>query len=283
MDLSQKSEIGWLAERVRPFMRLHFGSYFFILLSSVLVLLDPLIVRYLIDDVIPQRRVGWLPLVAIAFLLTYTARLGADSLSGMLNFRAVQKMIFRSRLSLLRHLQRLSAEYHDNRPLGDTLHRLQTDVDQVATLSGEVIPSALRMVTVFTLVMTTMLVLNYRLTAIVLPLVPLFILVRRRFHHRLRFASDSVQEQSGKVIGFLEEHLSSIVQVQLLSCEQREARRFAHLSGGAVRAQIKRRTTELFFSSGLYLIIVLGMASVLCYGGYQVIAGTLTAGSLVAF
>jgi len=283
MKLSQNSEIRWLAARVRPFLRLHFSSYFFILLSSVLVLLDPLIVRFLIDDVIPRRRVGWLPLVATAFLLTYMARLGADSAAGMLNFRAVQKMIFRSRLSLLRHLQRLSAEYHDSRPLGDTLYRLQSDVDQVATLSGEVVPSALRMVTVFTLVMTTMLVLNYRLTAIVLPLVPLFILVRRRFHHRLRFASDSVQEQSGKVIGFLEEHLSSIVQVQLLSCEQREARRFARLSGSAMRAQVKRRSTELFFSALLYLIIVVGMASVLCYGGYLVIAGRLTPGGLVAF
>jgi len=110
-----------------------------------------------------------------------------------------------------------------------------------------------------------------------------FIIVRRRFHNRLRHASDSVQEQSAKVIQFLEEHLSAIVQVQLLSCEQREARRFARLSGCAVRAQMKRRATELFFSSVLYLIIVFGMASVLCYGGYQVIAGTLTAGSLVAF
>jgi ABC-type multidrug transport system fused ATPase/permease subunit len=283
VDLTEKSEIGWLVARVRPFMRLHLGSYFFIVLSSVLVLLDPLIVRFLIDDVIPRRRVGWLPLVAIAFLLTYAARLGADSVSGMLNFRAVQKMIFRSRLSLLRHLQRLSAEYHDNRPLGDTLHRLQTDVDQVATLSGEVIPSALRMVTVFTLVMTTMLVLNYRLTAIVLPLVPVFILVRRRFHDRLRHASDAVQEQAGKVIGFLEEHLSSIVQVQLLACEQREARRFARLSGRAMRAQVKRRSTELFFSALLYLIIVTGMAGVLCYGGYLVMSGRLTAGGLVAF
>src|SRR5689334_24001944 len=198
MKLTEHTEIRWLAARVKPFVRLHLGSYFCIVVSSILVLFDPLIVRFLIDDVIPRRRVGWLPLIAIAFLLTYMARLGADSVAGMLNFRAVQKMIFRSRLSLLRHLQRLSAEYHDNRPLGDTLHRLQTDVDQVATLSGEVIPSALRMVTVFTLVMIMMLVLNYRLTAIVLPLVPLFILVRRRFHHRLRFASDSVQEQSGK-------------------------------------------------------------------------------------
>ncbi|HEY8411790.1 MAG TPA: ABC transporter ATP-binding protein [Pyrinomonadaceae bacterium] len=283
MKFDKGSEIGWLASRIKPFLRLHAGSYLCILLSSVLVLLDPLIVRFLIDDVIPGRRVAWLPLVGLAFLLTYVARLGADSLAGMLNFRAVQKMIFRSRLSLLRHLQRLSAEYHDSRPLGDTLHRLQNDVDQVATLSGEVIPSALRMATVFTLVMTTMLVLNYRLTAIVLPLVPVFILVRRRFHDRLRNASDSVQEQAGKVIGFLEEHLASIVQVQLLSCEQREARRFARLSSAAVRAQVKRRRTELFFSAFLYLIVVTGMASVLCYGGYLVMSGKLTAGGLVAF
>jgi len=184
---------------------------------------------------------------------------------------------------LLRHLQQLSAEYHDNRPVGDTLHRLQVDVDQVGTLTGEVIPILLRTLMTFVLVMITMLVLNYCLTAIVLPLIPVFILVRRRFHDRLRQASDSVQEQSGKLIGFLEEHLSAIVQVQLLSCEQREARRFARISGSAVRAHMKRRTTELFFSSVLYLIIVAGMAAVLSYGGYQVMKGTLTAGGLVAF
>jgi ATP-binding cassette, subfamily B, bacterial MsbA len=283
MQMNRYREFWWLASIVRPFVRLHVGSYLCILASSILVLVDPLIVRLLIDDVIPNRRPTWLPLVAAAFFLSYMGRLGFDGLAGLLNFRAVQKMTFRSRLSLLRHLQRLSAEYHDNRPVGDTLHRLQVDVEQVATLSGEVIPSALRIVTVSLLVMTTMLVLNYRLTALVLPLIPVFILVRRQFHHRLREASDAVQEQSGKVIGFLEEHLSAILQVQLLSCEQREARRFARISGGAVRAQIKRRWCELFFSSFLYLIIVLGMASVLCYGGYQVMMGTLTAGGLVAF
>jgi len=283
MDVKHQREIRWLASQVRPFLRLHLFSYFCIVITSILVLLDPLIIRFLIDDVIPRRRLAWLPLVAAAFFLSYAGRLGFDSLAAMLNFRAVQKMTFRSRLSLLRRLQRLSAEYHDTRPLGDTLHRLQVDVDQVGTLSGEVIPSVLRMVTVFTLVMTTMLILNYRLTMIVLPLIPVFILVRRRFHDRLRQVSDSVQEQSGKMMGFLEEHLSSIVQVQLLSCELRESRRFAHLSVSAVRAQIKRRGTELLFSSFLYLIIVSGMAGVLCYGGYQVMRGTLTAGGLVAF
>src|ERR1044072_2781559 len=110
MSFNVNSEIRWLAACVRPFLRLHLAGCGCILVSSVLVLFDPLIVRFLIDDVIPRRRTGWLPLVGVAFLLTYMARLGAESHAGMLNFRAVQKMIFRSRLSLLRHLQRLSAE-----------------------------------------------------------------------------------------------------------------------------------------------------------------------------
>src|SRR5688572_20769271 len=201
MQIDHSNEFRWLALQVKPFLRLHLGSYACIVLASVLILIDPLIIRLLIDDIIPNRRLSWLPLVAAAFFFTYMGRLGFESLASIINFRAVQKMTFRSRLKLLRHLQRLSAEYHDNRPIGDTLHRLQIDVDQVGTLSGEVIPAALRMVTVFTLVMTTMLVLNHRLTVIVLPLIPVFIVVRRRFHNRLRQASDSVQEQSGKKIG----------------------------------------------------------------------------------
>ena len=283
MAAKHQKEIWWLASQLRPLLRLHLGSYFCLVVASILVLVDPLIIRVLIDDVIPNKRWTWLPLIAAAFFLTFAARVGFDSLAAMLNFRAVQKMSFRLRLRLLRHLQRLPAAYHENRPVGDTLHRLQVDVDQVGTLSCEVIPGSLRMITTFAFVMTTMLVLNPRLTAIIIPLVPVFILTRRRFHDRLRNFSDAVQEESGKMIGFLEEHLSSIIQVQLLSCEIREARRFARLAGSAVRAQVKRRHTELFFGSVLYVIIIAGMASVLYYGGYQVMTDQLTPGGLVAF
>ena len=276
-------ELSWLASQVKPFLRLQAGSYLCTITAGFLILLDPLIIRLLIDDVIPQRRFSWLPLVAAALFLTHMGRFGLDSLAGLFNVCAVQKMSFHSRLKLLRHLQRLSAEYHDHKPVGDTLHRLQMDVDQAAALAGEVIPSALRMLTIFTVALSAMLALNYRLALFVMPLIPVFILVRRRFHRRLRSASDTVQERSSRMIGFLEEHLAAILQIQLLSCEQREARRFARLSAQAVRAQIKRRRTELFFGLLLYLVIVTGIASVLSYGSYLVMVGTLSAGGLVAF
>src|SRR5678816_3428124 len=159
MQVKRSGEFSWLLSQVRPLFRLLLGSYFCVVAAGILVLLDPLIVRFLIDEVIPSRRISWLPFVAGAFFFTYLGRLGFDSLAGILNFRAVQKMTYRSRLTLLRHLQRLPAEYHDNTPPGDTLHRLQMDVDQVATLTGEVIPVLLRTTTIFTLVMITMLIL----------------------------------------------------------------------------------------------------------------------------
>src|SRR6185503_20541598 len=232
MPIKHQRELRWLALQLRPLMRLHLGSYFCLVIASTLVLIDPLIIRLLIDDVIPYRRWSWLPLVAVAFFLTFAVRVCFDSLAAMLNFHAIQKMSFRLRLTLLRHLQHLSAAYHENRPVGDTLHRLQVDVDQVGVLSGEVVPGSLRMITTFTLVMATMLVLNARLTVIIIPLVHIFIFTRRRFHNLLRTSSDAVQEKSGKMIGFLEEHLSSIIQVHLLSCESRKARRFARLAAG---------------------------------------------------
>src|ERR1044072_8875494 len=119
MRTKHSREFWWLFSQVKPFVRLHLGSYLCIVGASVLVLLDPLIVRFLIDDVIPLRRLSWLPLVALAFFLTYMGRLGFDSLAGFLNFRAVQKMTFRLRLHLLRHLQRLSADHHDKKPVAD--------------------------------------------------------------------------------------------------------------------------------------------------------------------
>jgi ABC-type bacteriocin/lantibiotic exporter with double-glycine peptidase domain len=69
VSLTKDNELHWLASRVRPFLRLHLGSYGFIVLASVLTLLDPLIVGYLIDEVIPNGRVTWLPLVGFAFIL----------------------------------------------------------------------------------------------------------------------------------------------------------------------------------------------------------------------
>ena len=52
MRMNRYSEFWWLVSQVKPFVRLHLGSYLCIVAASILLLIDPLIVRFLIDNTI---------------------------------------------------------------------------------------------------------------------------------------------------------------------------------------------------------------------------------------
>ena len=276
-------EMKWLIIQVRPFLLLHLGAIFCIVIGGVAGLLDPLLMKWLIDQVLPQRTLGLLILAAAAFLLTYSCLVVFQGLGDMLSLIATQKMLFRLRLALLRHLQKLPIAHHDKTPVGDTVYRLEQDVDQVGEFCGEIITTTFRMMTLTIVTLGIMFVLNPRLTCLVLPLVPAFVLVRRHYHSELQNCSDLVQKHSSKRSSFLYDHLSSIVQVKLLTREITEARRFAQLARNSTKAQIRQRRTELVFTLSSMLIIILGIVTVLGFGSHQVIRGSMSIGGLVAF
>src|SRR5260370_10637870 len=89
-------------------------------------------------------------------------------------------------------------------------------VDQVAELGSSIVPSILQTAFIAIFVLSTMFVLNLRLACVLLPLMPLFVFLKRHYAIRLRRAADSAQEESSKENNFLQEHLSSVVQIQLL-------------------------------------------------------------------
>jgi ABC-type multidrug transport system fused ATPase/permease subunit len=277
------SEFKWLIRQTRPLVWLYLGSLGCIIFGSLMALLDPLVMKWLLDDVLPRRDMRMLWVAAGLFFLIYICRLLSSTLGGLLSFRATQKIVFRIRLRLLRDLQSLPAKYHDNTPVGDTVYRLEQDVEQIGQLGGDFIPTSLRLALMITLIVITMFIMNWQLTCIVLPLAPIFLLVQYRYRNVLRAHSDRVQKRMGQVSGFLHEHLSSISQVQLLTRETIEARRFASLAWGAMGAQRKRREAESTFILMSLSFAAVGSTLILGYGGYQVIVGSLTIGGLVAF
>lgn len=280
---NRNSEIKWLFNQTRSLWKLHLASVGCITLVSLITLLDPLIIKWLIDGVIPQKNIKLVIVVSGIILLNHAARLIFDALGGMLAFRAVQKTIFRLRLRLLRRVQHLSADYHDRTPVGDTLHRLEQEVARVAEFGGEVVPFVLRTLVVTCASLVAMCILNFRLACLFLPLIPAFIITRQYFQRRLRHYSDSVQSQASEVSSFLQEHLLAVTQIQLLTREITEARKLAHLAGLATRTQIKQRKTEIVFMALSAVIVVTGMVSVLGFGSYQVMTDSMSVGGLVAF
>jgi len=205
-------------------LRAHVFSLCLIVLSSLMFLIDPLLIKWLIDLILPKKDFHLLFLALAGFLGIYISRLALSAFAGLISFSTVLNLVFRVRLGILEQMNRLSADYHETTPVGEKLYRMEQDVDQVAELGSGLVPYALQTIFNAIFVVATMFVLDFKLTCIVLPLVPLFFVFRRSFDSRLRGASESVQRQSSRESSFLQEHLASLIQIQLLHQEQNQTR-----------------------------------------------------------
>ena len=239
--------------------------------------------KWVIDRLIPQRQPGLLLLAAGLIFLGYQGRMALTSLGGYLMLIAAQRLSLRLRMSLLGRLDTLSAEYYEDTPVGSVMYPLKEPIDEVSYFGSDLLPAVLRMLLTAAFTLVTMFVLSPLLTLAVLPLVPVFLIARQHFRQRLAANADTVQSNRLAWSTFLEEHLSSVIPIQLLGQEKRQERRAFRLLARGVRSQQKSFTTGIWFTVLGSMAVVLAMCGVIGYGGEMVLSGTLSIGGLVAF
>jgi len=251
--------------------------------GSLLTLLTPLVLKWLIDQVLPRKEAGLLLCAAGLIFLSYQGRTALTSVGNYLTLNAVQKMALRLRMEILRHLDKLSADYYENTPPGAVMYPLKEPIEEVAYFGSDLLPSILRMCLTTSFTVVTMFVLSPLLTLAVLPLVPLFLVARQHFRTKLSADSDAVQQNLVAWNSFLEEHLSSVLPIQLLGRERHQERRAFRLLARTTRSHLALFKTGVWFTVWTSVAVVLAMSAVIGYGGWCVVAGTLSLGSLVAF
>jgi ABC-type multidrug transport system fused ATPase/permease subunit len=280
---SLSSAVSWLVRYVRPLLSLAIADLLCMILGSGLSLIDPLVVKWLIDVALPKRDLHLVLLGTSTFCAVYLTSLGTNYLASFVSSLLTQKMVFRIRVSLLRQIHALPPQRHEDSEVRDTLYRLEQDVDRVAELSGDILPLTIQMALMGIMVLVTMGILNWHLTVLVAPVLPIFYFLQRKYATKLKTAADHVQSQSGRINAFLQEHLAGMMQLQLLNRTGTQARKFARLAAKGAQLQIQQRATEMAFGGASVSVIVLGMGLILGYGGYEVTRGALTVGGLVAF
>src|SRR6202167_1436210 len=277
------NELRWLFQQIRPFFRWHLASFLCITAGSVLALLTPLVLKWLIDRIIPQRKIGLLVLAVGLIFLGYQGRMALTSLGNYLMLTAAQRLTLTLRMSLLGRLDTLSAEYYEDTPVGSVMYPLKEPIEEVAYFGSDLLPAILRMFLTASFTLVTMFVLSPLLALAVLPLVPVFLIARQHFRRRLAANADTVQSNRLAWSTFLEEHLSSVIPIQLLGQERRQERRAFWLLARGVKSQQKLFTTSIWFTVWGSMAVVVAMCAVIGYGGEMVLSGTLSVGGLVAF
>jgi ABC-type bacteriocin/lantibiotic exporter with double-glycine peptidase domain len=278
-----RSDFGWLLLRLGPMRwRIALGLAC-VTLGGLAATIDPLMMRTLIDSALPQRNMRWALVMAGGIGSCYFARSALSSLGSLINFSIAQRCVRDLRVALLDQMNRLSADYHEQTPTGEKLTRMEHDVDEIANLGADTANQSVRAILFFALNLAMMARLNSHLTLTVLPLIPVFVVVQRRFSSRLKVRADAARTEVGAATSILTEHLAAVPQIQFLGAEEASAIRAVSAWNGMLRTQRIQRQTQIGFSLSIGAIMVMAILTVLGFGSVKVLSGALTIGGLVAF
>lgn len=273
----------WLWRRMRRQRLSQMPGVMVMAVGSVLALVDPFAIRWLVDVVIPQRQTAMLASVAGLMCLSYFARGALMAFGGRLSWGAHQTFVLNLRTQLLQWELDLSADYHDATPVGTKVYDVHECVDELARISQDFLPQLFRSLGTLSWILVAMVLLDVSLMLVILPVLPVFLYVVSRFHRRLRNDTDGVHAAKKDVITFLHELLSNVLQVQLLNGQSGQLRRARTIWLHLQHAERHRHNTEVWYAVATALLAVTVVGIVIGYGGARTLAGALTVGSLIAF
>jgi ATP-binding cassette subfamily B protein len=256
-----------------------------ILVNTGLLVLTPLILRNLIDRTIPSKNLNQLLLLALALLLIPIIAGVISVVQRRINAHVGEGVIYDLRLSLYSNLQRMSLRFFVHTKVGELMSRLNNDVVGAQTAISSTIVNVVTQVIQAIALVTVMFTLEWRLTLISIAIIPLLIMSARLLGDRLRNIARKQMEANAQMNAMMNETLNigGVLLVKLFGRKQLEVDRFGRRSAQVRDLGIDRAVTGTVFTAIIGLIGAVGTALVYGLGGYFVIQGAFTVGTIVAF
>jgi ATP-binding cassette subfamily B protein len=256
-----------------------------ILITTGLHLLTPLILRNLIDVVLPAKDINRLAWLALALLAIPALSGGVNVLQRRLNAAVGEGVIYDLRVALFAHLQRMSLRFFTQTKVGELMSRLNNDVVGAQNAISNTIVSMVTNVIQAAAVLVVMLTLEWRLTLISVAILPLFILAARKMGERLRGIARQHMDANAKMNALVNETLNigGALLVKLFGQAATEVRRFESRAGAVRDIGVRRAVIGVSFFVIIGLLSAIGTALVYGLGGYLVIREIFTIGNIVAF
>ncbi len=251
--------------------------------STILSLIPPYIIGIAVDRYIIPRHIEGLFQIAIAFLVIRIILWILQVLRGYYSSILTEKVLYNLRLKMYEKLLHAYISFYSNKHVGDLVSRI---VNDTSSISYAIVLGILNIVSdIITIigVIGAMLLLDVKLTLVVLVVLPPMIVVAKVFGARMRRAFRSTRESMGILTTVSEETFSGISAIKSFNAEEAVSKRFADASWDYVKRSIKASIMASFFWSSMGFLSTLSTIIVVLYGGYLVATGFLSIGIVVAF
>ena len=198
--------------------------------AAISGLLGPLITQYALDNTIPQKNMGQLVLLTLAFVGTIAVSITFSTIRSRIMTVVGQDIIFDIRTDLFKHLQELPFEYYDNRPHGKILIRVVNYVNSVSDMLSNGIINVILECLNMLFIMIFMFFVNVKLSLVVLSGLPIVAVIMMMIKKRQRKAWQDVSNKSSNLNAYLQENITGARVTQIFTREEENAQIFDRLS-----------------------------------------------------
>ncbi|HEX5504193.1 MAG TPA: ABC transporter ATP-binding protein [Thermomicrobiales bacterium] len=268
---------------LKPYWRRVVCTYVALFIALGLQLVIPDVLAKVIDRGIASRDARFLVEAALVIVaLTTFQGLFTFMRSYLVQYLA-EMVAYDLRNALYGRLQELSFAYYDRAQTGQLMSRVTDDVNNIRRM----LMMSLRalVVAVVTLIAVTVILirLDWELALVSLVLMPFLVFYSVRFGVTIRPLFLRVQQQFGVMTSVLQENVAGGRVVRAFAQEAPESERFEEvLEDLFARNMVAMRVWSLSYPL-MMLMAGVGLGAVLWFGGYRVLTGALTIGTLVAF
>ena len=258
-----------------------------IIVSAAIGVVSPFLLRDVLDEAIPEENVRLLT-VLVAGMVAIPIITGALGVfSTLLSNQVGQSVMHDLRTQVYRHLQRLSLAFFTRTRTGEVQSRIANDIGGIETVVTSTATSVLSNVTTVLATIVAMLLLDWRLAAFALALLPLFVWLTKRVGAQRKKVTAERQASLADVSSIVQESLSvsGILLGKTMGRTDDLAERFAGESKRLADLEVRSRMTGRWMMASIQMTFAIMPALVYWFAGFSISRGsdTITIGTLVAF
>lgn len=269
----------------QPYLKPFLVMLVAIVIIALIELLPPLLYRDLFDNVLPKRDYARLTLLGIAMLAVPIVSNIIGVGERYLSSRIGEGIIFDLRQSMYDHLQRMGLRFFTRTKSGLIISRFEDDVVGAQSAITSTVPSILTNGVTLIATLAVMLAIEWRLTLMAVAVVPLFLVPARRVGRVLRDIRRQQMNYNADMSTIVGETLSisGALLAKTFGRQRQERERYRQTNQNVRDIGLRRAMIGRWFSMWLEMAGTIGMVLIFWGGGYFVLQGSISSGSIVAF
>jgi ATP-binding cassette, subfamily B, multidrug efflux pump len=272
-----------LFKYVRPYKTLLVLTIFLLLITALLQIAGPYLIKVAIDSYIsPGKLDGLLYIVLLygaiilaEFLIRYFQQYMTEYLG--------QKIMYDMRMDIFSHVHKMEMSFFDKNPVGRVLTRITTDVQALNEMLSSGIVTLFGDIFMITGVMVVMISLNLKLSLVTFSVLILLAAATIIFRQKVRISFKIIRTKISNMNSYIHEAINGINTVKLFNREDKNEEEFDEVNKGYLSEYLKTIFYYSVFFPVVSFISTLAVALIIWYGGGKVIQNFLTIGILVAF